>query len=147
MGIWGPGPFQNDIACDLLIDILDSGDLALLEETLDGVLGSRECGDPFDAASGAAAVELVARLRDRPGLGGSTPDELFVESEVGPDLSAIEAWVERRRSALTETLVGKARSALARVLSETADHQKYWRDAQSFATWQHELEHLAARLQ
>jgi hypothetical protein len=67
--------------------------------------------------------------------------------EVGPDLSAIEAWVECRRSALTETPVGKARSALARVLSETADHQKYWRDAQSFATWQHELEHLAARLQ
>jgi hypothetical protein len=84
VGIWGPGPFQNDIACDLLIDILDSGDLALLEETLDGVLGSRECGDPFDAASGAAAVELVARLRDRPGLGGSTPDELFVEWKWDP---------------------------------------------------------------
>jgi hypothetical protein len=147
VGIWGPGPFQNDIACDLLLDILDSGDLSLLEETLDGVLSSRECGDPFDAASGVAAVELVARLRGRPGLRESTPEELFVESEVGPDLSAVHTWVERWRSALTETLVGKARRALARVLSETAEHQKYWRDVQSFATWQHELEHLMARLQ
>jgi hypothetical protein len=146
VGIWGPGSFQNDVACDLLLEILDGGDLPLLEDTLDGVLASRGQGHLIDATTGVAAAELVARLRGQPSFRAPAPDEVFVELEVGPDLSAIDAWVESRRSALTEALIGKARRALALVLSETADLRKHWRDAQSFAAWQQELGCLVERL-
>jgi Domain of unknown function (DUF4259) len=146
VGIWGPGAFQNDTACDLLLEILDGGDLPLLEEMLDGVLASRGQQDLTDATSGIAAAELVARLCARPSLRTPAPEEVFVESEVGPDLSAVDAWVEHRRSALTEALADKARRAMALVLSETADLQKYWRDAQSFTAWRREVECLIERL-
>lgn len=146
MGIWGPGAFQNDTACDLLLEILDGGDLPLLEEMLDGVLASRGQQDLIDATSGIAAAELVARLCGRPNLRTPAPDEVFVESEVGPDLYAVDAWVEHRRSALTEAITDKAWRAMAVVLSETTDLQKHWRDAQSFTAWRRELEFLVERL-
>ena len=40
MGTWGIGSFDNDDAADFMIDVLDSGDLALVHEALDNVLTS-----------------------------------------------------------------------------------------------------------
>jgi hypothetical protein len=64
MGAWGIGPFDNDQACDWLIDFHDHGGRKLLEDTLGAAL--LPGGRASDACRLLAAVEVVAAILGRP---------------------------------------------------------------------------------
>jgi hypothetical protein len=65
MTVWGPGPFENDEAMDLVSHLLDSADAnLLLEKTLRHAASDPE---PESQARGIAAAEIVASGRGRPG--------------------------------------------------------------------------------
>lgn len=130
MGTWGHGTFQNDDALDLLDDVTDGGDEAMLRATLDTAI--EQAGESLEAPEGSsalAAAEIVAALRGRPAA--DLPDE------------AVD-WV-RGRPAPDDMLVARARQAVDAVLTDS-ELRDLWMEADELPGWQATVEELRERL-
>lgn len=130
MGAWGHGTFQNDDALDLLDDVTDGGDEAMLRATLDTAVAAAGTRlEAPEASSALAAAEIVAALRGRPAV--DLPDE------------AIE-WA-RGRPAPDDVLVARARQAVDAVLTDS-ELRDLWMEADELPGWQATVEELRERL-
>jgi hypothetical protein len=146
MGTWGPGPFQNDTACDFVIEVLESDGTAPLEEEIDGILRMKGSPESFDVEVAVAAAELVARIKGHPNMRAPQSDENFVESLAGADFAAIDAWAKRLQPFLVDALVDKARRVIDRILAESAEFRELWFEPEDFAAWRDQVKDLRERL-
>jgi hypothetical protein len=134
MGAWGPGVFENDIACDFAAGIAVSGDLAFLERTLDRVLavhgGYLEAPEANEAL---VAADIIARLKGSPGVRSSYT-------------AAIEEWVEHQPMSPSEEVVEKARACIARILTEPSEILELWTESGELEAWKRAVEEVSERL-
>lgn len=122
MGTWGIGSFENDDAADFMIDVLDSGDLALVHEALDNVLTSTEYVEASDAVLAIVAAEIVAAAAGRPTLAAQQQDGLA-------------AWLARIRPTITAGLATQARQALTRLLGDHSELRDLWEETDDIHAW------------
>ena len=66
MGSWGHKPLENDSAQDLLADFNDVGNIGVLEQALDVIIGLREDEhlEALDAEEAIAAAQIIHDLTD-----------------------------------------------------------------------------------
>ncbi|CDG81457.1 DUF4259 domain-containing protein [Janthinobacterium agaricidamnosum] len=122
MATWSADAFGNDYAMDWAQDLQEYKNLELIETTLDNVIDSHEeiLEAPF-AAEALAAVDVLLRLLGKPG---------------SEDIADIDGWVGRRQQNVTPPLIGKARAALARILSEQSELRQLWQESEHYDAWQ-----------
>ncbi len=103
MGAWDTDAFGNDTACDWAYSLEGSGDLSLVESTIDRVLatGSDYLEAP-EAEEALAAAEVIARLQGNWGIRN-------VYSE------PVDTWVERTQLKPSPNLVRKAHAIIDRI--------------------------------
>lgn len=134
VGAWGPGVFENDIACDFGAAVSNGGGLTLLDQALDRVLA---CGSDYleapEAEECLAAAEIIARLVGRAG------DETAYTS-------AVDAWIKGAQHSVSEQVVEKARRAIARILAPPSELAELWTESEDFDDWKRGVEALMARL-
>lgn len=134
MGAWSHEAFGNDDAGDWIAQLEERNDLGLVESTLDAVLA---IGDDYleapEAAEAIAAVEVVARLRGRPG-------------KTDADAEAVDKWVALVKLEASPALIAKARRALDRILTEPSELMELWDESEDAAAWRASVEDLKARL-
>lgn len=103
MGTWNATAFGNDDALDFAAELVDTGNAALIEETLrvaaepDRDLEAPECQQAL------AAAEVVAAMNGRPS--GDLPED-------------VAAWASEQ-GASADDLVALARRAVERVASDS----------------------------
>ncbi|MHA7584314.1 DUF4259 domain-containing protein [Paenibacillus vandeheii] len=66
MGAWGTGIFENDDVLDWKLDLFDTDDMELIEETIEEVL-EEEYIETDLASNALGAVEILAALQGSPG--------------------------------------------------------------------------------
>jgi hypothetical protein len=134
LGAWGVGTFENDTACDYAGEIAAGEDLSRIEATLTRVLGA---GTSYleapDAEEALAAADIIARLGGRFGKRDSYT-------------AAIDKWIDRVKLPPSRQLVEKARSTIARILTEPSEIVELWSDADELDAWKSSVEELSARL-
>lgn len=134
MGAWGTGIFDNDSAADFGHTIADGGGLRAIEDALDTVLGSGgEYLEASAAEEGLAAADAVARMKGS-GAGPSSYSE------------TLDAWIQKERPKLSDSLVTKARSAVWRVMNEHSELLDVWQESGEFPAWKSSVETLLRQL-
>jgi hypothetical protein len=76
MGSWGAGPFDNDAATDWYLELIETGDLSLIEEVLEADVVNDRLFDISDLDLIAAACEVA--------LGLLAPDDFAKPGRMGP---------------------------------------------------------------
>lgn len=134
MGAWDTASFANDSASDWLAELLEGGDLGMIDEAIDAVLG---WGEDFLEASMAeeaiAAAEVTAWLHGRP---GPTSEET----------EGLEGWVEDQEVEDDDGRVRRAIRAIDRVFNRPSELRETWEEAADFEDWRKALTHLKDRL-
>ena len=123
MGAWGPGPFENDDACDWSYQLLDGGGVEVLSSTLDVAPGTT--APEADEAVAAIAVVVASQ--------GVSVD---LSPDVAGWLNAADrhAFVLLAPRAITAIDALLADSELAELWGESGDsiwqdQLREWRDA------------------
>lgn len=136
MGTWASDTFGNDYAMDWVQDLAESGNLDVIEGTLDQALdGGAELAAPF-AAEALAAIEVVVRLQGKPGAqddDDGAPDDLLL-------------WVAQCKRNINPLIADKARRAIVRILSEQSELRQLWQDSPDYDAWRGAVLALQARL-
>lgn len=112
MSAWGPGPLENDDAADLLADLKDTPDLAVLEVALTVAVDADEYVEAPEGSKAVAAACVVAILRGGV-IGGVTAEDVD-----GVDIDAQAA------SGLTQIAV----ASLDSVSSEDSELREQWEE-------------------
>ncbi len=134
MGAWDVGTFDNDTACDWTYGLEEHSDTSLVEAALDAILSTgSDYLDADVACEGLAAAEVVARLRGNWGARNA-----YTET--------VDQWVDAHPSTPPDDLVGRAVSAIDRVLSEPSELLELWSESQDLAGWQASVADLRARV-
>ncbi len=130
MGTWSHEPFGNDGANDWAYELEEVADLSLVEEAIDEALRNGvEYLDAGDAEIAIAAIEVIAHL-----LGKGTQHDTYTEK--------MEQWVRRVKLKPSPALLGKARQALQRVVSENSELLELWQDSEDIDAWLASIERL-----
>lgn len=99
MGAWGPGPFENDDACDWSYQLLDGGGVEIISSALDVEPGA----EAPEAAEAVAAIALVVASRG-----------------LSVDLSAdVAGWLEAADRQAVLTLAPRAVTAIDALLTDS----------------------------
>lgn len=134
MGAWDTTPFANDSASDWLAELVHAGNISMVDEALDAVLG---CGGDFLEASvaeeGIAAAEVTAWLYGRPGKSAE-------------DTEALEGWVDDQELDDDEGRLRRARRTVDRVFNAPSELKETWEEAEDFEEWRKSLADLKDRL-
>ncbi len=108
--------------------------MRVLDEAVDRIVSSEgDFLEASDAQEGLAAAEIIARLRGSPG-------------EQTAYTAAIDAWVKSARAQVPDELVGKARRAIARMLSEPSELLEAWTESDDIEGWRSAVEAVVRRL-
>ena len=130
MGAWAAGSFDNDDAGDWVCELPDAEDTSVLEEAFSRVIECDGYLEAPDCSVAIAAAEVVAALRQRPGV---EPPE-----QVG-------AFVSRIASPPSPALGALALRALERVKTKS-ELQELWDESDSRAEWHQAVTELEGRL-
>ena len=131
MGAIGIGPFEDDDAADWAADLIASGSVDTVAETLLALLfEGNELLEAPECARAIAAAEVVAALSGR----GS--DDLPGE---------IRRWAEARLGAADAGLVATAAKAIDAVMTES-ELQALWEESDQYAAWRERMTDLSRRL-
>jgi hypothetical protein len=135
MGAWGHGVFDNDTACDWGSDLVERNDLSAVETALDNVHGVLALVylDADVASEGLAACEVVARM-----LGERSDSDGFMKD--------IDRWIAAHRSLRAEPLVGRAISAIDRVMRQPSELLGLWDEVPDRPKFHATVAELRARL-
>lgn len=129
MGAFGAGVFDNDDALDWLEELLESDGIGLIMRALDDALSADYLEIPEASAALVAAEVLAARnLRASAAL----PEEL-------------RGWTERADIVLTEQMLARAQTAVARVATDS-ELAEVWGESGAAEQWQASLVDLRERL-
>jgi hypothetical protein len=130
MGRWGYQIFDNDFACDFVLNVVGDGGIVAIEEALDRLLSSGDRDlETWEADEGLAAADIVARL-----LGSFGQRDAYT--------ATIDAWVKGSPATASPAMVEKAQQAIRRILAE---YNKY-EDSEEFDEWKREVNALMERL-
>ena len=129
MGAFGAGVFDNDDALDWLEELLQSGGPGLIMGALDDALAADYLETP-EASAALVAAEVLAARNLRPSA--ALPAEL-------------RGWTERADIVLTEQLLARAQTAVARVASDS-ELAELWAESDAAEEWQASLADLRERL-
>ncbi len=132
MGAWAVGYFDNDTACDWALDLQDSFDLSLIEQTLNAALKVAY----IDADLGhetLAAVETLTRVLGR---GGPSTEQT----------RGVDEWVAEHRQKVPKPLRGHARAALDRVRGKESELAEMSNESGQRKDWLAGLDDLRKRL-
>jgi hypothetical protein len=138
MGTWGHKSFDNDSACDYVVEVIDEkGGSYLLMSTLKGVIESGAWTQSYEAERAVAAAELIAIARgcsapkstmsgtpdepDLPSLLGLTTDFFEGEVKVFCEAIHIDEIDELSKVALSALKVVLNESELTRLWSEVGN--------------------------
>lgn len=142
MGAWGTGPFENDLACDLLGDFLRLPTrksllfwrsprrdllLAKLKNAAGGGWGDEEA---------VAAAEIVAAINGKPCSQIRDSDSFTRE---------FAEWLKQADFSVDRVLIRTARAASVRVLRDSGLAQ-LWNETDDAEQWRLGMNDLIARL-
>jgi hypothetical protein len=134
MGAWDTTPFANDSASDWLSELVQGGNVGMVDDALDAVLG---CGGDYLEASvgeeGIAAAEVTAWLYGRPGKSAE-------------DTEALEDWVDDQELDDDDQRLRRARKTVDRVFNEPSELREIWEEGEDFEDWRRSLGDLKDRL-
>ena len=117
MGAWGPGPFENDDACDWSYQLLDGGGVELISSALDVEPGA----EAPEAAAAVAAIALVVASRG-----------------LSVDLSAdVAGWLEAADRQAVLTLAPRAVTAIDALLTDSVLAELWGESGESI--WEDQL--------
>ncbi|MGE0493073.1 MAG: DUF4259 domain-containing protein [Vulcanimicrobiota bacterium] len=133
MGTWGVHSFQNDSACDWVLDLEDSEGLPFVEETLREVIDCRDYLEQPTAARAVAAAEALACLKGNP-----PPADVLRESFI--------EWVNEHDDQPEPGLVATALQALDRVERRPCELLELWEESGNFEDWSASMLDLRQRL-
>ena len=134
MGAWDTDAFGNDTACDWAYSLEGSGDLSLVESTIDRVLatGSDYLEAP-EAEEALAAAEVIARLQGNWGIRN-------VYSE------PVDTWVQRTQLKPSPNLVRKAHAAIDRMVNSPSELLELWEDSEEVEAWIQSVSDIKSRI-
>jgi hypothetical protein len=136
MGAWDATIFGNDDAQDWIMMLEGTGDLSLIEQTVQTVLAA---GGTYllvdDGVFALVAAELIAGM-----LGRWSIHDRYTEP--------IKAWVKRVDLLPPEDLIQKAIKAVDRVMTAPSELLELWQEADDadFAAWKATVAELKKRL-
>lgn len=134
MGTWDIDPFGNDTACDWAYMLEETGDLSLLESTIENVLAAGdEYLEAYEAEEALAAVEVIARL-----LGHWGTRNAYTEP--------VDLWVERYRLKPSPDLLRRAEAAIDRILTTPSELLELWEDSDDGEAWKQSVHELKTRV-
>lgn len=131
MGAWGIGIFDNDDACDFVVEV-ESGGITVLREALSLVveLEPADYLDSTEACFALAAGALVAAARGRPIRDMPVEANQLVE--------------ELRRQVIVDDAELAARAAA--VVRERDELPELWAEVEQLAEWQATVDELLGQL-
>ena len=130
---WGAGSFENGIALDWLMELIDGLDADPLVEALLAVTDLSQDVPRVDGCKAIAAAELVAALN--PCSKMMLPDE-------------VTQWLRGQKIRPTRKLVSLARKAVEEVGSETSElHHEWIGEARGGKEWVRLVAHLKGQLE
>lgn len=133
MGAWGIGSFDNDNACDWLLDLLDGEDLAPLRAAIMQVLADDDYLDSDVAVEALAAIEVLAATLGRPTAAIADEDDL-------------QAWLARLRPQADTALVREALRAIDRILAPESELRELWEETEDYDDWRADVARLRSHL-
>ena len=121
--------FENDDACDWLIELCEGQDTRPIIDALTAITESDEeiCIEDPECSCAIAAAEIVAAAKGRPSA--DLPDEA-------------KEWLAENAIRADEGLVTLAKQALARVKADS----ELWDESESANEWDAAIDDLKARL-
>lgn len=132
MGVWGHLAFDNDAANDWAYGLDGVSDLRLVEEAFNRVEApASEYLEQDEACSALAAIEVLARLRGRPGYTNAYTEK-------------VDRWVAAHPIPSQELIV-RGLSVLDRVLAPQSELLELWEEAGA-DDWRAAVADLRARL-
>ncbi|MEM8713641.1 MAG: DUF4259 domain-containing protein, partial [Planctomycetota bacterium] len=112
MGARGEDSFDNDTACDWIME-LESGGLNAIESAIDSVIEAGEGVDADLACEAIAACDVVARLQGRFGQ-----QDAYTES--------LDEWVRSNPLEVSLSLLQRATAAIDLITSESSELRELW---------------------
>ena len=122
MGAWGIGSFDNDNACDWLLDLIEGEDLAPLRAAIAQVLADDDYLDSDVAVEALAAIEVLAATLGRPTAAITDEDDL-------------QAWLARLQPPADTALVREALRAIDRILAPESELRELWEETDDYDDW------------
>lgn len=113
MGAWGTGIYENDDAADWVYDLEELGFDAILDAF--EATENREYVESPEGSAAVAAADVVARL-------------ISGEGEISEDTEAVMQWIASAREGARPQLVGRALTAVERVIAEDSELPELWAD-------------------
>lgn len=118
MGTWSNGPFDNDDAAELMMELESAPSWDTLRGVFDDVLAA---GDYLEAPDGARAVAAAALITVATGKGEiSAQDIHMIIEDMGP---------------LPQDMAEKARQALKRVITGDSEIRELYLDSGGYVEW------------
>jgi hypothetical protein len=132
MGAWGAGSFENDTALDWRDQLVDSGTIQFLRETLLSVVEtSDEYLEVDEAYNAVAAAEVVAALKGQP----------------SPDLPPeVTQWVSKHSTKQIDPLLRLAQLAVQRVKTDSEPKELWEESPGTGDEWHAVIQNLEERL-
>jgi len=133
MGAWGSDTFENDAACEWVLELELAG-LQHVVETLDAIRAVG--GDELEAdlgSEGLAACDTIARLRGKPGQ-----QDAYTEG--------LDAWVRSQTKRPPPELVAKALQVVDRIAGKRSELAELWEESDDLAEWRACVASLRDRL-
>jgi hypothetical protein len=131
---WRIGILDNEVACQLAVELENSDDLALIEDTFKRVLTIEDTWlDEADCEAGLAAAEVIARIQGNYG-------------ERNPCTTFIDNWIARNNIEVSSRLAKMAVSVVNRILSERSSLIATWEVIGLFDDWKRDIENLRSRI-
>lgn len=133
MGAWGIGSFDNDHACDWLLDLIEGDDLAPMRAAIAQVLAEDDYLDSDLAVEALAAIEVLAATLGRPTVAIGEEEEF-------------QAWLTRLQLQGDPSLVPGALRAIERILAPESELRELWEETEDYADWCADVARLRAHV-
>jgi hypothetical protein len=131
MGAWGAGSFENDSACDWVMDLCESEDDSIIQEALLFVINTDDYIEVDEASEAIAAAEVVAAIK------GFTSESLPEE---------VSTWIQEHKAADLPSLVSQSLQAINRIETDS-ELKDLWNGRPVPPTeWIENMSNLKARL-
>lgn len=133
MGTWGTGPFDNDLAADLVDELEGLSHQQVIDALARAFQRVTDSGERVDGGDGAEAVAAGALVAS------TLPDSLIV---IDPDDGPSRPLPE-----LPASLRSLARLALGRVLQDGSELAAGWVDSADADQWRQEVRQILRALE
>lgn len=133
MGTWGPGIFDNDVACDWLHFYKSEGN-PLIWATLSKAFSiGPECAGSYAADEALAACEVIASAQ-----GNSGDRNIYNEG--------VDVLIKKYELNVSPALAKMAVAVIEAILADPDESIKYWVRRAAYLKWKSNVEDLKSRI-